>query len=159
MVNYTFVWPSAKANAPEIVDVHRLGPLPVVVEGQPSRVTIGGVNLGVGADTEHPEQAFEAAACLASADNQVYAATEGGLPPTIIDLYDDPAGGEVLPVRGPAEGDAGGRGAAGPDALVQRRLPRHRPGPLHPLRRSTPKTTYDDLVDAVQRALDGEGLL
>ncbi len=56
---------------------------PQVVPGQPSRPPLGGINLGIGAFSEHPDLAFEAATCIRSAEHQIVAATEGGLPPTI----------------------------------------------------------------------------
>ena len=53
-------------------------------------MTLGGINLGVGAYSKNPELAFEAALCLAQPDNQVVASEKGGLPPTNEKLYDDP---------------------------------------------------------------------
>lgn len=89
MVNYTYVWPSARANAPAVAEHMGWARWPAVIAGQPSRVTIGGINLGVAAHSRHPGFAFEAAACLASEPNQRLAATRGGLPPTSAALYDD----------------------------------------------------------------------
>jgi multiple sugar transport system substrate-binding protein len=53
-------------------------------------VTIGGIDLGVSRYSRFPQQAFEAAACLRNSANQKIDATVGGLPPTIISLYQDP---------------------------------------------------------------------
>jgi len=97
MLNYTYVWPSAQTNAPEVARHMSWARWPAIVAGQPSRVTVGGINLGVAAHSRHPEFAFEAATCLASEQNQRLAAARGGLPPTIEALYDDEDVRKTLP--------------------------------------------------------------
>jgi multiple sugar transport system substrate-binding protein len=89
-LNYPFVYPSAKSNAPDIFNKMGFAPFPQVTPGQPARVTIGGIDLGVSRYSRFPQQAFEAAACLRNSANQKIDATVGGLPPTIISLYQDP---------------------------------------------------------------------
>ena len=90
-LNYTGLYAAARAEAPGVVDDLGWARYPAVIGGRPSRPPLGGINLGVGAYSRHPEQAFDAAACLRDAANQVLAATGGGLPPTIAAVYDDPA--------------------------------------------------------------------
>ena len=63
-------------------------PWPSVEPGRPSKVTVGGINLGVGAFSEEPDLAFEAAECLAQPDNQIVASVKGGLAPTDEALYE-----------------------------------------------------------------------
>lgn len=93
-VNYTFVYASAKTGAetnPEIKKIYdNMGwaRWPRVDPGKPSRVTLGGINLGIGAFSKNPDLATEAAICLAQPDNQVIAAEKGGLPPTNTALYE-----------------------------------------------------------------------
>jgi multiple sugar transport system substrate-binding protein len=82
MLNYTYVWPSARQNAPAIAAQMGWAPWPGISLDRPSRVTIGGINLGIGAYSEHPDLAFAAASCLVSETNQRLAAEKGGLPPT-----------------------------------------------------------------------------
>jgi multiple sugar transport system substrate-binding protein len=89
-VNYPFVYPSAKADVPDIFKHMAWKPFPAVDSSHPVRAPIGGINWGVGAFTKHPTEAFEAAACLRNAQNQREAAIKGGLPPTLSRLYDDP---------------------------------------------------------------------
>jgi multiple sugar transport system substrate-binding protein len=90
MINYTYVWPSARANAPQVAERMGWARWPAVSPDRPSRVTIGGVNLGVGAFSRHPELARRAAECIAGETGQHLAATQGGLPPTLEALYDAP---------------------------------------------------------------------
>ena len=88
-VNYTFIYASA-AEKKGFQEKIAWAPWPDVAGGGPSRVTLGGINLGVGSYSKNPELAFEAAQCLARPENQVVATEKGGLPPTSAALYDDP---------------------------------------------------------------------
>ena len=67
-----------------------MGALPEVVPGQPARVTVGGIDLAVSAYSPHPQLAFQAALCLRNRQNQLNAAIQGGLPPTLESLGHDP---------------------------------------------------------------------
>ncbi|MFD7687677.1 ABC transporter substrate-binding protein [Streptomyces sp. NPDC059781] len=90
-INYPFVYPSMKANNPRLFKDFRWAPYPRVDADRPSRPTVGGIDLAVSAYSRHPGLAFEAALCLRDRENQLTAALEGGLPPTLRALYDDPA--------------------------------------------------------------------
>jgi multiple sugar transport system substrate-binding protein len=90
-LNYPAMYAAARAEAPELVDDLGWARYPAVVAGRPSRPPLGGINLGVSTYSRHPEEAFDAAACLRGPANQVLGATQGSLPPTIAALYDDPA--------------------------------------------------------------------
>jgi len=97
MVNYTYVWPSARANVPDVARHMGWARWPAVVDSLPSKVTVGGLDVGVGAFTRHPDLAYAAALCLASPESQRRAAVRGGLPPTTVRLYDDPEVRRVFP--------------------------------------------------------------
>jgi multiple sugar transport system substrate-binding protein len=87
-INYPFVWASAQENE-DVAETMGYAPWPSVNEGEPAEVTIGGINLGVSSYSRNPNKAMEAAECLRQAENQKVLATEGGLPPTLAELYDD----------------------------------------------------------------------
>lgn len=158
MLNYPFVYPSAEANAPEVFKNLGWAMFPRVTADEPAHVTLGGVNIGVGAMSKHPDEAFEAAACLAGEDNQVYAATNGGLPPTIESLYSDDKVRETYPF-------ADDLVATFKEATLRPQTPLYNDvslavsGTLHPLEDIDPEADVDKLRDAVTRALNGEGLL
>ena len=158
MINYTFVWPSARANAPEVAGNMGWARWPSLLEGQPSRVTVGGINLGIGAHTRYPDFAFEAAACIASEANQRLAASLGGLPPTIAALYDDPDVRRTFPfadlLRETLD-DAVSRPQTPLYADVSLAISRT----LHPMRDIDPEGDVERLREAVRRALASEGLL
>jgi multiple sugar transport system substrate-binding protein len=69
-INYPFVYPSAQKDNPKLFKNMGYAPYPEVNAGQPARVTIGGSNLGVSSYSQHPTEAFQAAACMASATDQ-----------------------------------------------------------------------------------------
>lgn len=89
-LNYPFVYPSMVANRPDLLPNFKWTQYPRVVPGEPSHVTVGGTNLAVGAYSPNPELAFEAAQCLRDPEHQRTNAVEGGLPPSLRELYDDP---------------------------------------------------------------------
>jgi multiple sugar transport system substrate-binding protein len=88
-VNYTFIYPSA-AEVKGFQEKIGWARWPGVEQGKPSRVTIGGINLGIGAYSKNPELAFDAAQCLARPENQIVYSEKGGLPPTTESLYEHP---------------------------------------------------------------------
>jgi multiple sugar transport system substrate-binding protein len=87
MLNWPYVYPSAKADVPDIFKNMGVARYPAVDPNKPSRVTLGGINLGVSTYSKHPDLAFQAASCLRGQPNQIIAANKGGLPPTIDAAY------------------------------------------------------------------------
>lgn len=158
MVNYPFVWPSAHQNAPEVAAHMAFARWPAIDLNHPSRVTIGGLNLGVGAFTRYPDLVFEAAECLASEPNQIRAAVQGGLPPTLEALYDSPEVRRRFPFADILH-------ATLRDAVLRPRTPVYNDislaisRTLHPMRDIEPATDAARLHRAVERALNSEGLL
>jgi multiple sugar transport system substrate-binding protein len=158
MVNYSFVWASAQRNAPELAARIGWARWPAVVEGTPSRVTVGGINLGVSAFTRYPDLAFRAAACIASSENQRLAAERGGLPPTTEALYDEPALREQFPFADLLREtlrDAVQRPQTPVYSDVSLAITRT----LHPMREIEPERDAQALRNAIGRALRSEGLL
>jgi len=157
MLNYSFVWPSANSNAPHVAEQMGWARWPAVEPERPSRVAIGGVNLGVAAFSLHPELAFEAAACLAGEDSQRLAATLGGLPPTTVALYEDPTVLRRFPfarlLRATLD-DA----VARPSSPVYSDISLAISRTLHPMSRIDPDRDVQRLRSAVERALRSEGL-
>ena len=82
---------SEKSNQPKLFPNFKWAPYPGVTPGQPSHVTIGGINLAVSTYSKHPTEAFAATLCLRDRQNQLVNATKGGTPPSLASLYGDPA--------------------------------------------------------------------
>jgi len=162
MLNYTFAYASAQANAPEIAENMGAAVFPSVVEGEPGRPPLGGFNIGVSAFSEHPDEAFDAAACISSPESQLIATELDGLPPSNETLYDDPVVRKAFP--GFAQDVAESVRAAAPrpttpaytdlSLAIQRSL--HPPDSIDP---DDPKPAYDKLYEAVSDAVKREGVL
>ncbi len=90
-LNYPFVYPGMKTDNPKLFKVFKWALYPQVIPGVPAKVTIGGIDLAVGAYSQHKDLAFQAALCLRDAQNQLVGANLGGVPPTITSLYNNPA--------------------------------------------------------------------
>ena len=158
MVNYSFVWPSAQANAPEVAANMAFARWPRVYADKPSRVTVGGLNLAVGAFTKFPNYAFEAAECLASAPSQLRAAKKGGLPPTLEHLYQANEIRSRFPFAEVLHETL-------KDAVLRPQTPVYNDislaigRTLHPMRNINPERDLRKLRQAVSRALNSEGLM
>ncbi|MCU1496087.1 MAG: transporter substrate-binding protein [Acidimicrobiales bacterium] len=173
MTNYSFVWPSANGNAPKIASQMRWARFPAVDAGTPSKVTIGGFNLGIGGHSEHPELAADAVACLVGDQNQIVNATKGGLLPVTESLYDDEkltgatvdvtVDGKVEQVKAFPYADT--IKDALTDAVVRPQTPYYNDvalaiaRTLHPTGAIDPEKDADRLRAAITDALNGEGLL
>lgn len=103
MVNWPFVWPRAVGAAEagtldaSVPDDYGWAIYPQVVQGQDARPPYGGINLGVGAFSQAPELAFEAAECITSEENQAYYFISNGNPASRAAVYDDPEVVEAFP--------------------------------------------------------------
>ncbi|RZU31378.1 extracellular solute-binding protein [Blastococcus saxobsidens] len=103
-VNYPFVYPRAlgaveagtmDASVPED---YAAAIYPRVDEDEPAAPPYGGINLGVGAFSESPELAYEAAECIVSDENQAYYFVTNGNPASATSVYDDPEVLEAFPM-------------------------------------------------------------
>jgi multiple sugar transport system substrate-binding protein len=158
MLNYPFVWPSAQRNAPELARALAFARWPRVDPDLPSRVTVGGLNLGVGAYSRHPDEAFLAAACLRGDESQLLAATRGGLFPTREALYDHPelrAAFPFAPLLRETLRDAATRPRTPAYHDVSLAVQRT----LHPPADLDPEASAAALRERVARALASRGLL
>ena len=163
MINYSFVYPSAKSNAPDIFKVMAAAKYPQVDPNKPSKPPIGGINIGVSAYSKHPAEAFAATECLVKPENQLEVAELGGLPPVRSDLYDNPEIEKAYPgfanvVRESIE-SAAPRPSESPayqdlSLAIQRAV--HPTTQIDP---QNPGPAYDKLKDYVEKAIKREGLL
>ncbi|MEV6811991.1 ABC transporter substrate-binding protein [Micromonospora sp. NPDC051296] len=157
-VNWPFVYPAMQEANPELAEQVGWARVPGVDAGTPGRVTIGGVNLAVSAHSEHPQESFEAARCLRSAEHQKFSAINDGVPPTIERVYDDPEMDEAYPMK--------------ETILEQLRDPAVRPltpayqsistvtsALLSPPSAIDPQATADELRKAIADALESKGVL
>ena len=161
MVNYTFAYGSAGENAPDIQANMGFARYPGVVAGEPSRPPLGGFNIGVGAFSNNPDLAFEAATCIASPEMQLVATELDGLPPSDQTLYNDPVVTEAYPGFAPLVKESIDNAAVRPltpaytdlSLAIQRTL--HPPDKIDP---SDVGSIYDELRSNAEDAVKREGL-
>ena len=162
-INYPFVYPSAKSNAPDVFEQMEAARYPAVDADTPSAPPIGGINIGVSSYSQNKEEAFQAIECLVRPENQLEIAELGGLPPVRSDLYDRPEIEKVYPgfadlIRESIQ-NAGPRPSQSPayqdlSLAIQRAL-----HPTTKIDAQDPETTYEGLRDNVEKAIKREGLL
>ena len=161
MLNYPFVYPSASENAPDVFEQMGFALYPRIDADMPSRPPLGGIHLGVSAYSNNKDLTFEAIKCLVQPENQIIAATMGGLPPVREDLYGTKELDEAYPGFADLIKESIDNAAPRPltpaytdvSLAIQRSL--HPPGDIDP---NDVGSVYDDLHDAVEKAVQREGL-
>jgi multiple sugar transport system substrate-binding protein len=157
-LNWPFVYPALQEADPQLAERVRWARYPGIEAGTPSKVTIGGVNLAVSSYSEHPEESFEAAACLRNAENQKFSAINDGVPPTIESIYADPEMTEAYPMKDTILEELR-------DAAVRPRTPAYQnistvmSATLSPPSAIEPERTADELRESTQDALESKGVL
>jgi multiple sugar transport system substrate-binding protein len=157
-LNWPFVYPALQKGAPELAKKVAWERYPGVEAGTPSRVTIGGYNLGVSAYSRHPQESFDAALCLRDAEHQKFSAINDGVPPTIESVYADPEMAKAYPMK--------------EEILAELKDPAIRPltpayqnvstvmsASLSPPSAIRPERTAGQLRSAIQDALESKGVL
>ncbi|MFC8191750.1 extracellular solute-binding protein [Cellulomonas sp. NPDC057328] len=164
MVNWPFVWPRANGAVesgsldPSVVEDYGWALYPQVDEGQESRPPYGGINLGVGAFSEHVDLAFEAVQCIVDPAKQAEYFVSDGNPPSSLVAFDDPEVQEAFPMADVIR-ESLQNAAPRPQTQfyneVSTSLQRtwHAPGSVSP---DTSPREADELIEAV---LSGEALL
>lgn len=107
MTNWTFVYKNyeglvGKPGGPK--DEAELGDLgfaryPQTVAGDESKPPIGGIDIGVGAYSKHPDFAQQAAVCVTSSEAQSALAVNEGLMPSRQSVYDSPELKDAYPAE------------------------------------------------------------
>ena len=104
MVNWPYVWQAAngevEAGALDASFIEDLGwtIYPQTVEGEDSAPPFGGITLGIGAFTEYPDEAIEAAACITSPESRTEYMLFSGNPSASEESYSDPEVVEAFPM-------------------------------------------------------------
>ena len=121
-------------------------------------MTLGGLNLAVGKNTQHKAEAFEAIRCLRNVENQRYTSIEGGLPAVRASLYDDPAFQAKYPQYAIIREQLT-NAAVRPATPVYQAVSTRISATLAPITDIDPERTADELAEQVQKAIDGKGLI
>jgi multiple sugar transport system substrate-binding protein len=104
MVNWPYVYQAAKEAVEEgglsqaVVDDIGWARYPRIDAGRPSAPPLGGINLAMGAFTEHPSQALAAVKCITSLRSNAQYMVDSGNPAARGAAYDDPAVRAAFPM-------------------------------------------------------------
>ncbi|MGA8987926.1 MAG: hypothetical protein WB461_07845, partial [Aeromicrobium sp.] len=133
---------------------------PATVEGEVSKPPIGGIDIGVGAYSEHPDFAMEAAQCITSSKAQVDLALNNGLMPSTNSAYDEVAASgefpkDLIELYRTSVDQGGPRPKSAFYALISSAIQSrwHSPDSVDP------DTTPKDSADYLQDVLEGKALL
>ena len=157
-VNYPFIYPSAKENAPDVYKNIGAARYPGITAGEPSKPPLGGINLAVGAYSTSQPEAFDAAMCLREPENQLLATELGGLPPTQEDLYDSEEVKKAYPGFAPLMLESIQAAAPRPATPAYSDVSLAIQTVLHPPRSVSPAKAQE-LREILEKALKSEGLL
>lgn len=98
LVNWPYVWAAFPANGVEFIDDIGWAVYPATSdEGEPAP-PFGGISIGVGAFTEDPDLAYQAAECITSHEHQVLYMTGTGNPASRAAVFDEPEVVEQFPM-------------------------------------------------------------
>jgi len=98
LVNWPYVWAAFPANGVEFIDDIGWAVYPATSdEGDPAP-PYGGISIGVGAFTEDPDLAYQAAECITNHEHQVLYMTGTGNPASRAAVFDEPEVVEQFPM-------------------------------------------------------------
>ena len=164
MVNWPFVYPRAlgyvEAGTLEqsVVDDYGWTQYPAVVEGETSRPPYGGINIGVGAFSRHPDLAFQATQCITSDENQAYYFASNGNPASRQSVFEDPAVVEAFPMA-PVIAQSLQQAVPRPQTAYYSEVSGSLQRTYHPPGSVFPGVTGDVAAELIRAVLAGEQLL
>ena len=164
MVNWPFVWGRALAAVEagtmeqSVPDDYGWAIYPRVDAGTESAPPYGGINLGVGTFSKHPDLAYEATECITSDDNQAYYMISNGNPAASIAVYDDPTVIEAFPMA-PVIRQSLEQAAPRPQTPYYSEVSGGIQREYHPPSSVDPQTTPERASDLITSVLRGDQLL
>lgn len=142
----------------EVADDLGFARFPATVEGQPSKVTVGGMNYAISKFSQHPDETFDAAMCLRSPEHQLATALEAGDPPVNTTVFDEPEFTEAYP-QGEIMRESLETASSRPISPVYQNISTIISSTLSPPSAIKPKATADELDSSITDAIDGKGIL
>lgn len=164
MVNWPFVWPATNAAAEEgsidsqIPEDMGWAQYPRVDPDTEAAPPLGGINLAVGAESEHPELAYQAIECVVTPENQAEYFVTNGNPPSSAAAFEDSRVEEGFPMA-EAIRDALDSSAPRPQTPFYNEISESIQGEFTPLSGVDPQTTPAQTDSYIIEVLRGERLL
>jgi multiple sugar transport system substrate-binding protein len=165
MTNWTFVYKNyepgdGKEFTQEQFDDLGWARYPRTVEDEPSRPPVGGIDIGVGAYSDNPEWALEAAACVTTPEAQTALAVNEGLMPARADAYEsqeltDAYPRDLLELWQESLSEGGTRPKSAYYALISQAIQSRWHSPTS----VDPESTPEESAEFLRAVLAGEALL
>ena len=163
-VNWPFVWPRAQGKVEEgsldkaVLDDFGWALYPQVSADRPSAPPYGGINLGVGAFSQHAGLAYEAAECITTDEHQAYYFVSNGNPASSEAVYDDPDVLKSFPMA-PTIRESLDQAAPRPQSPYYSEISGGIQQMYHPPASIAPQATPREAEDLIQAVLRKERLL
>jgi multiple sugar transport system substrate-binding protein len=164
MVNWPFVWPRANTAVEQgtldasVPQDYGWALYPRVDADRPSAPPYGGINLGVGAFSRHPDLAYAATECITSDANQAYYFVTNGNPAASTAVYDDPKVLQQFPMA-PVIRQSLEQAAPRPQTPYYSEVSGGIQRDYHPPEAVDPNTTPQQATDLITAVLRGDELL
>ncbi|HZG90866.1 MAG TPA: extracellular solute-binding protein [Pseudonocardia sp.] len=164
MVNWPFVWPRAQSGVEggtldqAVLDDYGWALYPQVDPDQPSAPPYGGINIGVGAYSAHPDLAYQAIECITSVENQAYYFVSNGNPAASLAVYEDPEVIAAFPMA-PVIAQSLQQAAPRPQTAYYSEVSGSIQRIYHPPTAVVPGTTGPAAAELIRAVLSGEELL
>jgi multiple sugar transport system substrate-binding protein len=164
MVNWPYVYGAAQAGVADgsldraVLDDIAWARYPRAVDGTESAPPLGGINLGVGAYTKHPDLVVDAIRCITSTDNQTAYMLAEGNPAARGAVYDDPDVQEKFPMASLIRDSIDTAGAR-PQTPYYPDVSTAITQTFSPPARVDPDRTPADADDLIVKVLHGEALI
>jgi multiple sugar transport system substrate-binding protein len=164
MVNWPFVWGRALSAVQagtlqqSVPDDYGWAIYPRVDADKPSAPPYGGINIGVGAFSQHPDLAYEATECITSDENQAYYMVSNGNPAASTAVYDDPDVIKTFPMA-PVIKESLEAAAPRPQTPYYSEVSGGIQREYHPPESVDPQTTPQQAEDLITAVLRGDQLL
>ncbi|QCU78712.1 extracellular solute-binding protein [Citricoccus sp. SGAir0253] len=164
MVNWPFVWPATNgavedgALPADLPDDIGWGLYPAMEEGKDPAPPLGGINLGVGAASEHQDLAWDAVQCIVTPEHQTQYFVTNGNPPSSASAFDDPSVEEKFPMA-PVIRDSLDLAKPRPQTPYYNEVSTAIQQRFTPPSSVNPETTPAETGQFIQEVLRGESLL
>jgi multiple sugar transport system substrate-binding protein len=143
----------------EVADDLGYAPFPTVTEGESPKVTLGGMNYAVSTYSEHKEEAYEAAMCLRSEENQLRAALDAGDAPVFERIYTSNAEFREQYPMGDVMLEELQNAIPRPVTPIYQNISTIVSTSLSPPASINPEQSAAELNDSIQQAIEGKGIL
>jgi len=163
-VNWPFVWGRALSAVKDgtldqsVPDDYGWALYPRVDANTPSAPPYGGINIGVGAFSQHVDFAYEATECITSDENQAYYMVSNGNPAASTTVYDDPDVVETFPMA-PVIRESLEAAAPRPQTPYYSEVSGGIQREYHPPESVDPRSTPQQAEDLISAVLRGDQLL